>query len=45
MADRKFVKLFRLNKEAARDLIEEIQDFMEEPQRRDTVPLHLQVGM
>ncbi|KAJ8971516.1 hypothetical protein NQ314_000658 [Rhamnusium bicolor] len=43
MADRKFVKLFRLNKEAARDLIEEIKDFIEEPQRRDTVPLHLQV--
>ncbi|KAJ8968623.1 hypothetical protein NQ314_002210 [Rhamnusium bicolor] len=28
---------------AARDLIEEIQDFIEEPQRRDTVALHLQV--
>ncbi|KAJ8946003.1 hypothetical protein NQ314_008999 [Rhamnusium bicolor] len=43
MADRKFVKLFRLNKETARDLIEEIQDSIEEPQRRDTVLLHLQL--
>lgn len=43
LPNEKFIKLFRLNKQAAHNLIEEIQEFADEVTRRDTVPLHLQV--
>ncbi|KAG5889704.1 hypothetical protein JTB14_029734 [Gonioctena quinquepunctata] len=39
----KFTKLFRLNKMAAFDLIEELREFVDERTREDTVPFHLQV--
>ncbi|CAH1997553.1 unnamed protein product [Acanthoscelides obtectus] len=43
IAEDKFKKLFRLNKVAATDLITQLQGYVDEPTRRDTVPFHLQV--
>ncbi|XP_044753796.1 uncharacterized protein LOC123313133 [Coccinella septempunctata] len=43
LPDEKFLKLFRLNKEATFSLIEELRGLVEEPTRKDTVPFYLQV--
>ncbi|KAK4877090.1 hypothetical protein RN001_009596 [Aquatica leii] len=43
LPDTTFIKLFRLNKEAAWNLIEELQEFIER-KRADAVPLYLQVS-
>ncbi|XP_044744332.1 uncharacterized protein LOC123306413 [Coccinella septempunctata] len=44
LPDEKFLKLFRLNKEATFSLIEELRGLVEEPTRKDTVPFYLQVS-
>lgn len=43
LPNEKFIKLFRLNKLTVHYLIEEIQEFLDEQTRRDTVSLRLQV--
>lgn len=40
----RFLKLFRLNKEAANNLIQEISFFLPAPNRIDSIPIHLQVS-
>lgn len=45
MTDEMFIKLFRLNKEAVNNLIEELAEFVNEPQRINKVPFFLQVSV
>nr|CAI5847199.1 unnamed protein product [Callosobruchus analis] len=42
LPEKKFIKLFRLNKEAAMQLVGQLQELVEETSRRDTVPFHLE---
>nr|CAI5849505.1 unnamed protein product [Callosobruchus analis] len=43
LPEKKFIKLFRLNKEAAIQLVGQLQELVEETSRRDIVPIHLEV--
>nr|CAI5836615.1 unnamed protein product [Callosobruchus analis] len=43
LPEKKFIKLFRLNKEAAMQLVGQLQELVEETSRGDTVPFHLEV--
>ncbi|XP_018569519.1 putative nuclease HARBI1 [Anoplophora glabripennis] len=43
LPNEKFIKLFRLNKTATLELIQDLEMFVNEPTRKDKVPFHLQV--